>query len=672
MAGTFNASDQSNYVRRFWYVGHPKHAIRHQETARNKNLPLCLQLHLGYRGLTIGTSRNGAAAECLELLGGGLSKDQLRWMYSSFSVKELIATGWDPSSVPFLDEDDNTHLWSEMHENCTSKEISLAAEENNAEQQGNTGAIAYFNERILGNRGEVMRDHFSSNVQDDLDEFLQANGNGISFFHLFDMFDKEYQKRNLLAVGIKNKKGIIYMPTVEYFQRRSYPLMRRFYIGVNKDPLTLESTRPLLEFGYSAVGTEILKEAGYWPVHESDKVVMYSLMGSSKGLEADHIEEHCGRLDANLQIAGSETVLPVLQGWSNAYKLHCPLAIELEEGGSSVGASSVCSSTDSGFAIDIAMMSRDFDPATEAVPRPNKDFIYDCLVDEDDEPRSVIQIDVALDGISIMFGAGGMGEKCVSLLGGLTMDQLRWMYTSYSDDELEKSGWDPRSLKNSDFDSSTHLWSELDDRCPNEEIRLLGDNRGDGSYVIFSEIVLKDYARGEHIADSRPKRYIEAAGIHALMPLLQYEDSVSYIGYHYYVAHPGTFWAAPLATKADTLFVAPSEDSIADGSYPLTRSIFVTVLNDADVLEDAIALLDLGFSHPELLHFSGFAPIVGDRMKEMMQRMIDGPYTSTYQIEDEQDEESNKSIGLILGIVAAVIVASGIVGFVYFKGSKRI
>ncbi len=63
------------------------------------------------------TSKDGVAAQCLKLLGGGLSKDQLRWMYSSLSVNELIAEGWDPSSVPFLDEDDDTHLWSEMQEN---------------------------------------------------------------------------------------------------------------------------------------------------------------------------------------------------------------------------------------------------------------------------------------------------------------------------------------------------------------------------------------------------------------------------------------------------------------------------------------------------------------------------------------------------------------------------
>lgn len=35
--------------------------------------------------------------------------------------------------------------------------------------------------------------------------------------------------------------------------------------------------------------------------------------------------------------------------------------------------------------------------------------------------------------------------------------------------------WDPKSLKNNDFDSSTHLWSELDNRCAHDEIHLTGD-----------------------------------------------------------------------------------------------------------------------------------------------------------------------------------------------------
>eukprot|EP00957_Ditylum_brightwellii_P043276 3279504-Ditylum_brightwellii.AAC.1 len=61
------------------------------------------------------------------------------------------------------------------------------------------------------------------------------------------------------------------------------------------------------------------------------------------------------------------------------------------------------------------------------------------------------------------------------MIGGLTFDQIRWIYSSFSEAELVQGGWDPSSVKNSDNDPSTHLWSELDSRCAPVEIHITGD-----------------------------------------------------------------------------------------------------------------------------------------------------------------------------------------------------
>jgi hypothetical protein len=55
-------------------------------------------------------------------------------------------------------------------------------------------------------------------------------------------------------------------------------------------------------------------------------------------------------------------------------------------------------------------MSRRFDPS-EAVPRKDG-FVYDCIIG--DKARSAINIDVALDGITLMFPIGGPGHECIS------------------------------------------------------------------------------------------------------------------------------------------------------------------------------------------------------------------------------------------------------------------
>jgi hypothetical protein len=56
------------------------------------------------------------------------------------------------------------------------------------------------------------------------------------------------------------------------------------------------------------------------------------------------------------------------------------------------------------------MMSEHFDPS-EALPRDNG-FVYDCMIG--DKTRSVINIDIALDGVTLVLPIGGLGHECVS------------------------------------------------------------------------------------------------------------------------------------------------------------------------------------------------------------------------------------------------------------------
>ena len=47
-------------------------------------------------------------------------------MFSSYEAGDLDHSGRDVASIPFDDRDDDTHLWSELNENCTDTEIILA------------------------------------------------------------------------------------------------------------------------------------------------------------------------------------------------------------------------------------------------------------------------------------------------------------------------------------------------------------------------------------------------------------------------------------------------------------------------------------------------------------------------------------------------------------------
>lgn len=622
----------------------------------------------GYRGLVVGVSKDGAAAQCMELIGGGLSKDQLRWIFSSYSAHLLISYGWDPLSVPFLDGDDTRHLWSELNENCTDEEILLAIEEVG---EANVDVMDYLYEHIVRSPGETLRQHFSNATSPgELRDYMQANGGVLSIFHLYNTLSQEFQERGVLHVGIKNDDGEVIMPSAMTFESESYPFMKKVTIGLVKDDAALETTRPFLEFGYSNDGTKILQQLGYWPIEEWKRHSMFSRIGSESGLSIENIQEYCPKesddMRLGIEIAGGNTVLPIIRAWKDLYAIGCLMDVGLEGGRSSDGARLVCSSVEKGDHVDVGMMSRDFNPTTEGAPRSKTPFVYDCL---GSESTSAIQIEVGIDGIAIVLAIGGEGEKCVRHLGGLTMDQLRWMYSSYSDTELEKSGWDPRCLHNNDFDSNTHLWSELDARCADEEIKLVGDTRGEGIFVGFLELVLVDSANGETVADNRPSPYVEAYGADALQNLLLgHKGAVAFVGYHHYANHEDVFWAVPLAHRAGGPYVEPSETSVGDKTYPLSRTMFLAVQNTASVLTKVIPFVKFGFDHHELLRSTGYAPLGDSRAKEMILRLNEGPYivSGTDTNDDEQDQSN---VGLVMGILFAcvVVIALAIVGIKYFR-----
>jgi hypothetical protein len=75
---------------------------------------------------------------------------------------------------------------------------------------------------------------------------------------------------------------------------------------------------------------------------------------------------------------------------------------------------------------------------------------------------------VGHSGIRVDAASGSRAAVCMEMMGGLTIDQLRWAYSDLSIVELKGFNWDPNSVPFSDGDDSTHLWSELNENCTAE------------------------------------------------------------------------------------------------------------------------------------------------------------------------------------------------------------
>jgi ABC-type phosphate transport system substrate-binding protein len=140
----------------------------------------------------------------------------------------------------------------------------------------------------------------------------------------------------------------------------------------------------------------------------------------------------------------------------------------LDGGGSNNGAKRVCGNSEVGSDVDIGNMSREWE-STEA--KHLDGFLYDCIIGKN---MSVIQVPVAYDGLTVAASLNGAASECIRILGGLSTDQLRWMFSIYNEDELKNTGWNASSIANSDGNSSTRLWNEIDYRCRIEEILIAG------------------------------------------------------------------------------------------------------------------------------------------------------------------------------------------------------
>jgi ABC-type phosphate transport system substrate-binding protein len=401
--------------------------------------------------------KKGLASDCIGRLEG-LSIPQLRWIFSSFSDQELINDGWDLNSVAYLDNDPSTHYWSELDANCPDQEIVIAG------PQADAGAALLFQELVFGSSSDETFDtsrhgsFFSAVDSSELSTYLAANDTAIAFFDIgFILSEIDLDGLALVSVVVPGEDGedeTLSKPSAASFQDGSYPLARTIRFLLFNDTDSLQNSRGYVEHAFSEIGDLDTKAQGFSPLSSSAKLLMTTRIQSESGIPKEVIESYCGPPGGKISIAGSSTVFPIAKSWAEIYSTHCDVEITVEGGGSSNGAGRACAVSELGTPVDIGDMSREWKD-TEAVSL-GEDYIYGCV--EGDKTRSAIQVDVAIDGVTVAVAQSGQAFECIEIIGGLTSHQLRWIYSNYNDRMLTETGWDPTSLKNSDSNSQTHKW----------------------------------------------------------------------------------------------------------------------------------------------------------------------------------------------------------------------
>jgi hypothetical protein len=251
-------------------------------------------------------------------------------------------------------------------------------------------------------------------------------------------------------------------------------------------------------------------------------------------------------------------------------------------------------------------------------------------------------------------------------LGGLTRDQLRWIFSSYPQLKLEVTGWNPAALKNSDGDDETHLWNELDSRCEATEILISGPDTLRGSLYYMEETILTDYQNGEYFDFSRrPNGYFNSANDDDLVEyILKNDAALSYFDFSYYTENKDSLYPVPIQNSQGQ-FVTPSLVSVKTGQYePLSRRVYVNLHKDDESLAMTAPFIKFGMSDLglKLVETAGLAPLSASEQEAAMKIL----YAALGQ-ETPKDGPQPASIATIV-IVCLVVVS--ILAFVVIRKTK--
>jgi len=189
-------------------------------------------------------------------------------------------------------------------------------------------------------------------------------------------------------------------------------------------------------------------------------------------------------------------------------------------------------------------------------------------IKKDDEKEGVgcaangveyVEFTVAIDGLTVVVNAANDFAQC------LTYAQLTMLW---------------------DEGSTVTKWNELDPSFPDEEIKLFGPGADSGTFDYFTEEIngTVDVSRADYSASEDDNQLVQGVE--------QDENALGYFGYAYYKGEAANLKAlqvnkdqngkgTPTPPDKAKGCVGPTEATINDNSYPLSRPLFIYVNKEA-------------------------------------------------------------------------------------------
>jgi phosphate transport system substrate-binding protein len=212
------------------------------------------------------------------------------------------------------------------------------------------------------------------------------------------------------------------------------------------------------------------------------------------------------------------------------------------------------------------------------------------------------EIEVAIDGLSVITSPNNTAVECLDVPS---------LYALVG----------PESEGFATWADAAELGAELGGAgpFPDAPLEVFGPGEESGTYDTFVEFAIADLAEERLGEDSVFTRadYSSSANDNFIIEGVEGSDtSLGWVGYAYYKAEEGR--AKAIAVDAGDGCVAPTEETIGDGSYPFSRSLYIYVNNAKAEENPAVAsYVDLYLSDQGLATVAdaGYVDLPADRIE---------------------------------------------------------
>ena len=173
---------------------------------------------------------------------------------------------------------------------------------------------------------------------------------------------------------------------------------------------------------------------------------------------------------------------------------------------------------------------------------------------------------------------------------------------SMSVEELNKM-WRPEAQ------GKVKSWNQVNATWPNKPIKLFGAGADSGTFDYFTEAIVgkAKSSRGDYTASEDDNVLVQGVASD--------QGAIGYFGYAYYEENKDKLKAVPIVAKAGSPAVAPSPETVMNGTYqPLSRPIFIYVNATAGAFKPEVkAFVDYYLKHaPTLVKEVKYVPLPAD------------------------------------------------------------